>query len=49
MSDAARGVIERYYAASNAGDIEAFVARVTDDVVGRSRFQPSRLAGTPSL
>lgn len=33
MSDPARAVIEAYYAAFNAGDTDAFVALVTDDVV----------------
>lgn len=49
MSDTARATVERYYAAFNAGDVEAFVALVTDDVVhdinqgdreiGRDRFR----------
>lgn len=48
MNDAARAAIEGYYAAFNAGDIDAFVAFVSDDVVhdinqgdreiGRERF-----------
>lgn len=32
-NDLAHGVIERYYAAFNAGDMDAFLAFVTDDVV----------------
>lgn len=33
MNESTRGVIEAYYAAFNAGDIDAFVELVTDDVV----------------
>ncbi|GAC1413450.1 MAG: ketosteroid isomerase-related protein [Vulcanimicrobiaceae bacterium] len=33
MSDAARRIVERYYDAFNAGDLDAFVALVADDVV----------------
>ena len=33
MNDAAKDLIERYYAAFNAGDMDAFLALLTDDVV----------------
>lgn len=41
MSDAARGVIERYYAAFHAGGIEAFVALARSVASG---FAPSASA-----
>ena len=33
MNDAAKDLIERYYAAFNAGDMDAFLALLTDDVI----------------
>lgn len=33
MSDAARALIENYYAAFNAGDMDLFLSLLTDDVV----------------